>query len=274
MGRQTVLFSANPYAADVLGQATGFDSADLILRKGKLWLHAVISLADVPFEDSGNVVGIDLGLNRPAVASNNTFYGSGCWRAIEQRTFRLRRKLQVKGTSSAKRHLRRLSGKTVRFRRDCDHVLSKRIVQSVESGTTLVVENLTNIRTRVKQRGATQRRRLHSWSFAQLRRFLTYKAEAAGCLVVGVDPRHTSQTCSRCGVQDKRSRISQAIFCCRSCGFELNADLNASRNIAAKHVQGGIPALGGLSVNQPIVRELAEVQRGSTGKLPTKNGGC
>ena len=265
--RQVVAFAANPHAASVLGQATGFDSADLILRKGKLWLHAVVTIPDVPFEDSGAVVGIDLGLNRPAVVSNNTFHGPRHWRAIEQRTFRLRRQLQAKGTVRAKRQLHRLSGRTARFRRDCDHVLSKRIVQSVEPGTTLVVENLTDIRTRVKQRGTIQRRRLHSWSFAQLRMFLTYKAESVGCRVVGVDPRHTSQTCSQCGVQDKRSRVSQAIFRCRSCGFELNADLNGARNIAAKHVQSGRPALGGLSVNQPIVGEPVEVQHGSTGKL-------
>ena len=134
------------------------------------------------------------------------------------------------------------------------------------------MENLTDIRTRVKHRGTTQRRRLHSWSFAQLRTFLTYKAEAAGCQVVGIDPRHTLQTCSRCGVQDKRSRVSQAIFRCRSCGFELNADLGASRNIAAKHVQGARCVLGGASVNRPIVGEPVEVQRGSTGKLPALAG--
>jgi putative transposase len=194
-GRQIVSFSASPHATEILARATDFDSADLILRKGKLWLHAVVTLPDVPFDDSGNVVGIDLGLNRPAVISSNTFHGPRQWRAIEQRTFRLRRQFQAKGTVRAKRRLRRLSGKMARFRRDCDHVLSKRIVQSVAPGTTLVVENLTNIRTRVKQRGRAQRRRLHSWSFTQLRGFLTYKAEAACCRVVGIDPRHTSQTC-------------------------------------------------------------------------------
>jgi IS605 OrfB family transposase len=259
-GRLLVSFSTNPYAAEVLARATDFDSADLILRKGKLWLHAVLTLPDVPFEDSGEVIGIDLGLNRPAVVSTNSFHGPRHWRAIEQRTFRLRRSLQAKGTVRAKRRLRRLSGKTARFRRDCDHVLTNLIVQSVAPGTTLVVENLTNIRTRVKQRGRTARRRLHNWSFAQVRRFLTYKAEAAGCRVVGIDPRHTSQTCSRCGTPDKRSRVSQSIFRCRSCRFELNADLNAARNIAAKHVQSGKPVLGGASVSRPIVGEPAGVR--------------
>jgi putative transposase len=140
----------------------------------------VVTLPDVRFEDTGAVVGIDLGLNRPAVTSNNAFHGPRSWRAIEQRIFCLRRQLQAIGTVRAKRRLRRLSGRTARFRRECDHVLSKRIVHSVEPGTTLVIEHLTGIRARVKQRGTTQRRRLHAWSFAQLRQFLTYKAARAG----------------------------------------------------------------------------------------------
>jgi len=93
-----------------------------------------------------------------------------------------------KGTRSAKRHLRRLSGKVNRCRRDCDHVLSRRIVDSVGPGTVIVVENRTNIRARVQQRDRESRRRLHSWSFAQLREFLEYKAQEAGCVVVGSTP--------------------------------------------------------------------------------------
>jgi putative transposase len=152
-------------------------------------------------------------------------------------------------------------------------VLSKRLVQSVQPGTTLVVENLTNIRRRIRQRGPSQRRRFHNWRFARLRQFLVYKAEAHGCRVVGVDPRHTSQTCSRCGFKDQRNRISQALFRCRSCGFEVRADLNGSRNVAAKYLaQSGMSALGGPPVNRPIVGESVVMQHGSTGKLPALAG--
>ncbi|MCX6023875.1 MAG: transposase [Chloroflexi bacterium] len=237
-GRQWVAFRPHPHAAALLAQATGFDSADLIYRKGRFWLHAVVTLPDVAFAASGVAVGVDLGLNRPAVASNNRFFGSRRWRGTDHRHFRVKRQLQAKGTRSAKRRLRRLAGKVNRFRRDCDHVLSRRIVQSVPPGTTIVVENLTNIRVRVKQRGREANRRLHGWSFAQLRALLTYKAEAAGCMVVGVDPRHTSQQCSRCGYVHRSNRRSPSRFVCRECRFELNADLNASRNIAQKYLAG------------------------------------
>lgn len=272
-GRQVIPFATNPHAAGLLGQASGFASADLILRKGKLWLHVVLSLPDVPFADNGVAIGVDLGLTRPAVTSTARFLGKRHWREIDRRSFRLKRSLQAKGTKSSRRHLSVLAGKVARFRRDCDHVLSKRIVQSVSSGTTIVVENLTDIRSRVKQRGRASRRRLHSWSFAQLRGFLEYKAEAAGCLVVGVDPRHTSQRCNACGHIERGNRKG-ASFHCRSCSFRSNADLNAARNIRDRHLAGWASGpSGGRPVKTPIVGVGVERQHHATHKPPALAGG-
>jgi len=180
--------------------------------------------------------------------------------------------LQAKGTKSSKRALRKLRGKVNRFRRDCDHVLSKRIVQSVSPGTTIVVENLTDIRMRVKQRGPASRRRLHSWSFAQIRGFLEYKAQDAGCRVVGVDPRHTSQRCTACGHIERGNRKG-ARFWCRVCGRQDNADRNAALNIRDRHLVGWASGpIGGPPVNWPNVGEPVELQHGSTGKLPALAG--
>jgi putative transposase len=273
-GRQVVPFATNPHAAGLLAQATGTNSADLILRSGKLWLHVVLTLPDVPFSDTGATIGVDLGLTRPAVTSEARFLGQRRWREIDRRSFRLKRSLQSKGTKSARRHLRKLAGKVARFRRDCDHVLSKRIVQSVGPGTTIVVENLTDIRGRVKQRGRASRRRLHSWSFSQLRGFLEYKAEAAGCRVVGVDPRHTSQRCWSCGWIERGNRDG-ARFRCRSCGTQGCADLNAARNIRDRHLVGWASGpTDGPSVKRPIVGVAVARQHASAHKPPALAGGA
>jgi IS605 OrfB family transposase len=246
-GRQVFAVQIPDFFRSNLDAATGFDSADLIKRKGRFWLHIVVTLLDVPFTSSGQVVGIDLGIVRPAVTSTNHFFGQRRWRELEARYFRLRRALQAKGTRSARRHLRRLAGKQLRLRRDMDHQLSRQIVNSVEPGSTIVVENLVNIRSPVKQRHGAQMRRLHGWSFDQLRGFLTYKAEEKGCIVVGVDPRHTSQTCPVCGFAYRHNRRSQSEFCCRSCGYQSNADRVGALNIAAKYLAGpGISETGGL----------------------------
>ncbi len=271
-GRQVVTFATYPHAVRLLARAVGFDSADLILRDGKLWLHAVISLPDKEFTDTGTAIGVDLGLSRPAVTSHARFLGARYWREIDRRYFRRRRALQAKGTKSSKRALRKLRGKVNRFRRDCDHVLSKRIVQSVSPGTTIVVENLTDIRTRVRQRGRAARRRLHTWSFTQIRGFLEYKAEGAGCRVVGVDSRHTSQRCSACGHIERGNRKG-ARFWCRVCGRQDNADRNAALNIRDRHLVGWASGpTGGPPVNWPIVGEPVALRHGSPDKLPALAG--
>ena len=236
IGRQKVSFAIPTYALDLANNRVA--TADLVYRKGRFTLHVVLKLDDVLFADTNAALGVDLGICRPAVTSDNRFHGKKHWREVEKRRFRIRRKLQANGSKSAKRHLKNLAGHSQRFRRDCDHVLSRSILHGIAAGTTVVIENLTNIRTRVKATRGEAKRRLHSWSFAQLKGFLEYKAEALGCRVIGVDPRHTSQRCNVCGFTYRGNRKNQGDFCCRSCGHKANADLNAAKNIRDKHLVG------------------------------------
>lgn len=236
-GRQSIPFRVPAYNVAYAGYPPA--TADLIQKRGRWYLYVVVDVPAPEVPQTAVVVGCDLGISRPAVTSDNRFHGERRWRELEDRTFRLRRALQKKGTKSAKRHLRRLSGKTARRRRDHDHVVSRRIVDGLAPGSTLAVERLTDIRSRVRARKANGgQRRLHAWSFAVLQGYLTYKAEERGIRVVAIDPRHTSQTCSRCAFQSRYNRRSQSAFHCRSCGFQLNADLNGSRNVALKLLAG------------------------------------
>jgi IS605 OrfB family transposase len=257
-GRLEIGFTIPKHAAQYVGGKVC--SADLCFRTGHYFLHITVSIPAPTVAPSQEVLGVDLGLNRPAVTSNRQFLGERHWKEQERRIFRIRRKLQKKGSKSAKRHLKKLSGQLFRQRRDHDHVLSKRIVRHASPGSTIVLENLTNIRERVTHRKGEGQRRMHSWSFAQLFGFITYKAEARGIRVVKVDPRHTSQTCSRCGYQHRSNRRSQSLFLCRKCGYCLNADLNASINIREKYIASladfGIPLVGGSPVKRPIVSDL------------------
>jgi IS605 OrfB family transposase len=251
-GRQTIRFDVPEYAAKYAGNPV--DTADLVHRDGAWWLHVVVTVPAPEVEPIEQVVGVDVGINRPAVTSNNRFLGQRRWKAIEGRAFKALRALQKKGTKSAKRHLRKLKRRRARFRRDADHVLSQQIVAAVEPGATIVLENLKDIRKRMQAKRRTQtKRRMHAWPFASLKTKIAYKAEERGCTVVAVDPRHTSQACSRCGHTARNNRRSQSVFICRHCGYQLNADLNGARNIAAKYrAGGGISPAGGLR-NQPIV---------------------
>jgi transposase len=67
-----------------------------------------------------------------------------------------------------------------------------------------------------------------------------------------VRPAYTSQQCSACGHIAAGSRESQALFRCVACGYTLNADVNAARNIAAGHA---VTARGGDRDAGPANRE-------------------
>lgn len=239
-GRINIPFTLPAYSTKYFGYPVS--TADLCYWHGKFWLHVVVCVPEPKVAKSSEVIGVDLGLNHPAVTSHRHFLGTHYWKEVDRRYFRLRRKLQSKGTKSAKRHLKKLSKKQHRFHRDCDHVLSKRIVQNATPGSTIVLENLTNIRDSSKMgrgknnKNVENKRRLHSWTFAQLYSFISYKAQERGIQVVKIDPRHTSQTCSKCGYQHRSNRRSQSLFLCRQCGYQLNADLNAAYNIREKHL--------------------------------------
>ena len=160
-----------------------------------------------------------------------------CYAAMKQvryRHRRLRQKLQRKRTHGSRRRLNKLAGQEYRFATWVNHTLSKRIVAKAE-GTkrAIALEDLTHIRTRVTAR-RSQRATLHSWAFAQLRAFLTYKAQLRGVPIHVVDPRNTSRTCPSCGGIDKANRKTQASFVCTRCGFAGPADVIAAGTIASR----------------------------------------
>ena len=90
------------------------------------------------------------------------------------------------------------------------------------------MENLKGIRK--IWRGKRMNYWISNWSFFQLQNFIEYKANFKGIEVVGVRPNYTSQICSKCGKLGSRSGAS---FVCFHCGYSLNADLNASQNLAS-----------------------------------------
>ena len=95
----------------------------------------------------------------------------------------------------------------------------------------LVIENLKYIQIGTKQRANKATRKLLSkWNLGLWRKAIEHKCEANCVCLHQVEPRYTSQTCSHCGNVDKGNRDG-TLFRCTSCGYEANADLNASINI-------------------------------------------
>ncbi|MEU4067537.1 transposase [Streptomyces wedmorensis] len=205
--------------------------SDLVERDGTFYLIATCEIPEAePYEPSG-FIGVDLGIAN--IATTSTGYqaaGRGLNR-YRKRQRELRRKLQAKGTKSAKRLLKRRGRREQRHATNVNHVISKKIVTTAErTGRGIALDDLTGIRDRVRLRKG-QRAQLHTWSFHQLGRFIAYKARRAGVPLVYVDPAYTGQQCSQCGHIDRKNRVDQATFACRACGALMHADDNASHNI-------------------------------------------
>ena len=71
------------------------------------------------------------------------------------------------------------------------------------------------------------------------------KAEGAGALVIEVDPRNTSRTCSYCGHVKAALPLSQRVYRCDHCGLVMDRDRNAAINILGSGMRSLREAVNG-----------------------------
>ncbi|MFE4631299.1 RNA-guided endonuclease InsQ/TnpB family protein [Streptomyces mirabilis] len=230
---KNVRFACSPDGLKTLrGHRQG--ESDLIERNGVFYLIATCDVPEAEQYEPDHFNGVDLGIANIATTSTGHKAAGRGLNRHRKRQLDLRKKLQAKGTKSAKRLLKKRNRREQRHVSNTNHIIAKTIVTEAErTSAGISLEELHGIRQRVRLR-KPQRVALHSWAFAQLAAFIVYKARRAGVPVVFVDPAYTSQQCCECGHIDKKNRASQALFICRNCGVVAHADRNASHNIARK----------------------------------------
>ncbi len=251
-GRIVVPMVYGSYAKLKMSRIKG--QVDLIYIKGDLYLCIVVDVPEeIPLTPEG-VLGVDMGVVNIATTSDGVIYSSDKCNEVREHFSKLKSTLQSVGTKSAKRHLKKISGKERRFKTNTNHIIAKQIVQvAKDMNRAIAVEELTHIRSRTTVKKA-QREQFGKWAFSQLKLFLEYKSKLIGVPFVSVNPRNTSRECSVCGYIDKNNRTSQAEFKCLDCGHTEHADYNAAKNIAARAL-----------VNMPI----AVCPKGNLNRKPT-----
>ncbi|MFG1685754.1 RNA-guided endonuclease InsQ/TnpB family protein [Nonomuraea sp. NPDC049269] len=276
-GRVIVPYSGRPEdlkAVDTLPRG----EADLVCRRGVWLLQVALTLPQpVVRKPVGGFLGVDQGVANLAVTSDRVVLpgpalpgpigGNGHVRTLRERRHRQRRRLQKKGTSAARRVLRRLSGREHRMMTDLNHQISKFVVREAErTGRGVALEDLRGIRGRVRAH-RFQRRTLHGWAFAQQIAFTRYKAARAGVDFLLVDPAYTSQGCPECGWVARANRPARGRFVCTRCGLAGHADHIAARNIATRGITGWAV------INQPHATGLPSARRDRESKPPASAGG-
>lgn len=214
-------------------------NARLVQTGNKWFLHVSftknVSEPDIATFD--NIIGIDAGLRQIMTIYNSktgqTSFKNGQFVKKKRQNYaKKRQSLQSKNTKSAKRRLKRLSGRENRWMTDINHCLSKTLV-SENPNTLIVVEDLTNVTfDTVNNRKKENRYEHHSWAFYQLQQDIAYKAREHGSYLIKVNPAYTSQRCPKCGTICKENRDkTNHIYHCNNCHYQSNDDRVAAMNI-------------------------------------------
>ncbi len=178
----------------------------------------------------GTAVGVEVGLEKFATLSDGTVIENPRFlRESERKIKKCQRRIsrRKKGSNrrmKARKELSRAHRKVRNQRADFAHKLSR---QLADDYSTITFEKL-NIINMVQNHHLAKSIVDASWN--QLIQYTTYKAEEAGGKVVLVDPKNTSQMCSRCGILVKKD-LSVRVHRCWNCGLTIDRDLNAAINI-------------------------------------------
>ena len=183
---------------------------------------------------TGNVVGVDLGLNRLATLSTgeriaNPRHLGGRLRELAHLNRDLSRRKKGSGRwSRARIKVARLQEKIADTRDDRLHKITLDLVRRFDF---IAIEDL-------HVRGMTQLRSLarsvSDASLGSFRTMLEYKAKRYGKEVAVIDRFYpSSKTCSGCGWINQDMTMSTREWACKECGASHDRDENAAINILA-----------------------------------------
>ena len=176
---------------------------------------------------TGQSVGVDVGITTFATLSTGEgIHSPRPYRAAQERLAAAQRRVAHKrnkrsnGRRKAVALLGRQHAKVERIRRDFHRKVASDLVVQFD---TIKVENL-NIKGLAAGMLA---KHVHDAGWAQFIEILAGKAESAGRELIKVDPRGTSQECSRCGAVVRKS-LAVRVHACPECGLVLGRDHNAA----------------------------------------------
>lgn len=209
-----------------------------IRRRANKW-YACFSceVESRPLPQSDKAVGIDVGLEAFATLSTGEKVANPrFFRTDEKALAKAQRKMckQAEGTperTKSKKVVSRIHERIADRRHNFVHQESRRIINAFG---IIAVEKL-NIGGMLGNHCLAKSISDASWN--QFIATLQAKAEYAGREFVTVNPKGTSQLCSRCHSVVPKD-LSIRIHSCPICGLVLDRDLNASYNILALGLQG------------------------------------
>jgi IS605 OrfB family transposase len=223
------------------------------IKEHDTWFVALVvdGITEDRKSKAGNV-GIDLGITISAITSDGDEYRLPkepikYWNGrLKHYQRKLSRQRGGKGVFPSNRYLdtkkqiQKCHEKIANARKYWQHSLSNEITLkkdfivmedlSVKRMTKSAKGTIKNPGTKVKLKSSLNRNILDVGFYA-IKSMIDYKSKERGGKLVLVNPKYTSQTCSKCGCVNSENRKTQEAFKCINCGHEENADFNAAKNI-------------------------------------------
>jgi hypothetical protein len=213
-------------------------STTLTRKPDGWWLTLTVDEDVVPTAGAdAPVVGVDVGITAFLTTSTGQCYGTfGGELAARHRRDRVKRRRKAKLRACLKKKgVTRLPALT-------DQRLARHVRQSINQavnefyaahpGQQVAYEQLSVATMRFKARAMNAY--LYASNLGHIPTQVAWGARKRGVRATWVKSAYSSQECSRCHYTDRANRPAQQTFCCGVCGWEMNADENAARNIAAR----------------------------------------
>ena len=118
---------------------------------------------------------------------------------------------------------KRVSAKATRIKHEISQCIASQVVEIADRNDAHV--SLENLSWLDSQGGR--------WPHAEIQQRIENTAKRYGLKVIKVSAKDTSKTCSRCGGKVSNNSKTR-VGACNTCGFELNRDVSASREIALR----------------------------------------
>lgn len=237
--------------------------ATSVIMTGKLDFYLVLSKEEEQkiqetTDDNKNVLGIDVNASKIAVSIISTTrptlkvlkqlylgkdIGSAQYKFEERRAKLQKYRDTTTSPSKAGLKLKLLSGKQKRYVKTNIWMLANEIVKLAKMYNVdiIAIEALKYLRRKKGQLSKASRRKINRIPYGLLKHCLKSVCQREGIQLALVDPKHTSQQCSKCHHISKKNWVGYKLFRCEKCGFECSRDRNASVNIAARASQFSHP---------------------------------
>ena len=218
-------------------------SGTVSIKADRYYVSVVVEIPDTkPFCDSGEGIGIDLGLKDFAIVSNGKTYKninkSAKLKKLEKQLRRAQRCLSrkyenLKKGESTQKNIQKQRLKVQKLYQRIDNIrtdyMNKTIAEIVKTKPSYITIEDLNVKGMMKNRHLSKA--VASQKFYEFRTKLKNKCDENGIELRVVDRWYpSSKLCHCCGAIKKDLKLSDRIYKC-NCGYIADRDYNASLNL-------------------------------------------